>query len=90
LTGKEVISDAWSNPGCADGGEAETNVTKKLLTVSSCKNLKKYFAIKSIISLFRAAMQQATTSFSSSFLISRNFVAGIISVIIISITGITG
>jgi hypothetical protein len=30
-----------------------TIVTEKLLTVSSCKNLKKYFAIKGIISLFR-------------------------------------
>jgi len=67
-----------------------TNVTEKLLTVSSCKNLKKYFAIKSIISLFRAAMQQAATSFMSSILITRTIVAGVISVIIISITGITG
>jgi len=70
-----------------------TIVTEKLLTVSSCKNLKKYFAIKGIISLFRAAMQQATTSFTSSSLIYGT-VAGItfvaIIIIIISITGITG
>jgi len=71
------------------GAEIITIVTEKLLTVSSCKNLKKYFAIKGIISLFRAAMQRATTTFSSSFLINRT-VAGITSVIIISITGITG
>jgi hypothetical protein len=86
----QVFMDDGSCPWPRIIALAHTNVTEKLLTVSSCKNLKKYFAIKSIISLFRAAMQQATTSLSSSFLISRNFVAGIISVIIISITGITG
>jgi len=67
-----------------------TIVTEKLLTVSSCKNLKKYFAIKGIISLFRGRMQQATTSFSSSFLLNRAVARITFVAIIISITGITG
>lgn len=35
-------------------------------------------------------MQQVTTIFTSTFLINRSIVAGIISIIIIAITGITG
>jgi hypothetical protein len=48
-----------------------SNVANALLTVSSCKNHKKYFAIKWIISLFRCVKKMQATftiPFSGSFI----------------------
>ena len=48
-----------------------SNVANALLTVSSCKNHKKYFAIKWIISLFRSVKKMQATftiPFSGSFI----------------------
>jgi len=62
-----------------------------LLTVSSCKNHQKYFAIKFIISLFRHAMLQAaelthnTPTFCVKATVACNF--SINSIIVTAITG---
>jgi hypothetical protein len=69
-----------------------SNVANRLLTVSSCKNHKKYFAIKSIISLFRPSIMQASNSISSltSFSFSKGTIACSIITSTATITIITG
>lgn len=66
-----VMNKLWGLNRLGVPGNFISNVANALLTVSSCKNHKKYFAIKWIISLFRCVKKMQATftiPFSGSFI----------------------